>query len=80
MRKPNRSRPQTSIRVDVTVRDELADVAIRLDYSLNDLLQILACVDEGVILDMADRWATAAHMAGRGAARESSRRASRGLK
>ena len=77
---PNRSRPQTSIRVDVTVRNELADVANSIGYSLNELLQILACVDRGVILDMADKWAMAAHMSGREAARESSRRISMGLK
>ena len=76
---PVRSRPQTTIRVDVTVRDELADMAASMGYTLNELLQILACVDRGVVLDMADAWAMGDHMSVgvRAKARESARRVSR---
>lgn len=74
---PNRTRDQTTIRVDVAVRNDLADVANSIGYTLNELLQLLASVDRGVILNMADAWARGAFMAGRDAARESSRRASK---
>ena len=74
----NRTRIQTTIRVDASVRDELADLARSVDYTLNELLQLLAATDPSVVLLMADRWALAASMSGRNAARESSRLASIG--